>query len=477
MFIIGEPNRFYLGRWGNALVQIALSYNPIPTFSIFIASIIYAFTFFFALELFRLKYQLSKYIFLSLSIFSLYHFSLFQYDQVIIAVAIGDFLGVFGLCLLISNKKWSGIILLSLAPAFYTSSIHLAATLLIGYFIRQLTLKKGYQTLITLAGLALCFFSALILYWVQSKILGPILSLEEFRKLNVDPLAFVHRFRHIIQFSLEIFFPNPVAKIVNFGENIVIPQVSSFLYLAFAIFQIAFLYRSREMGKMVILLPLLFMFLISPYFLIFAQAEHYVFKIRSLYAFATLGAICSTLLLEQLLPFWSTNAAARYGSATILVFALLACGLPIVRSSKSFFNLSILNIQNQMTTNSIIYRIEDLFGEKTLPLPTTIHILTLVPDNYKRSFLSPVSEMENENPSTVAENTAFSFFQGTRFNIIDRLFRNFVLDDPSHPNSIKRSDRTKNATVLKLVEQMEGANSWPSLDSVVFLDGVVTIRY
>lgn len=462
-YILNQPNHFINGRWGIVLVQEVLSYNPIPGFSIFIMAVFYTATFSIAGSLFNLKHLLSKVIFICLSVFTQFYAALFIYDQVIIPVAIGDFLAITGLYCLLRRPTWIGVILLSLAPAFYTSSIHLAATLFVGLFLHQVTSMKSYQFVIPMVKSVILFIIALALFMLLNKIIGPILSPEEFKKTSLTSLGSLH-FDNLKSLFLTSILPTSLKPQLSFNESAIVVCLAFILYIGFASVLLYRIYKMRDPKRLLIVIVFVPVFLVAPYFLTLIQGSDYPFSFRSLYALGLLRAICAAVTFDELIVRPTSRPMKRNAVRLVTLVSGAIIILPAIFSHQTFLKHHRSYFQRIIQSNVFLSRVEDLLASEKPTLPDEIPILNVYAIKPKKSA-----------PSEIIP-PAYLFSPGMLLTLIDRQYYSITLkENYIHPTLADRFPGSQNKTIIEIIKDVPGRGKWPSLDSVFLSNGIVVI--
>lgn len=358
--VSGDGNTFLAqGRWGYYLVfNLVLGSNPLGPFGLSLGIVILLSASILAARTMGLTSALTVSVFALLSTVSLFYSSVFTFDSTRIAYPLAVLLAVAGVHMALSQDLvWRGLgtLMLGLAPAFFSASAQVAATLIFLMIMLRALRRES-------AGLARDTFNAvaalglgLVLYAVSMRILPILTDIPLGGRVSIDILAALasyDRFIHIItDYAL------PVSNALHGNAAV---RVSGYLLYAAAIVSIVIWFRPESRWGWCIVFLAGVGILVAPFWLAFLSPLDQ-FGPRALLAYATTHAGLAAIAL-QLIPdrrIWIRAGVVASASLLLLGSA--------VGTSRIATDEYLTSRNDVLATSRLISEIDRVVAESELP--------------------------------------------------------------------------------------------------------------
>lgn len=257
------------GRWGFYFVFGVLMHNdPLPLLSTVLGTACLVGSAVMAAQMLAFRFAATALSFILIASISVYYGDLFSFDSTRLAFPFGNLLAIAGLFGFFRGHRAAGVVLLTLAPAFYPAASELAAAVLVAVAIRRLASPHGDTS--TLLPAAAALLASLVLYMLVTRMAYAALGLELNGRTRLDPLAAVHRFHEI----LDLFRTHSMPLLATRGGRYLpwpIVLCASGLFVGAAALTILQAYRRRGAVGAALSVGLNAALLVTPYALIFAS--------------------------------------------------------------------------------------------------------------------------------------------------------------------------------------------------------------
>lgn len=384
------------GRWGYFLIFGKLfRSNPVPVFATVLGSIMLVLTGIYACRVLGFRRQVSVAVLVAVSSVSVYYGELFSYDSTRIAYPIANLLAIYGFYLTVMGKQVKGILLMSMAPAFYPVAAELVATLFVAFLIVRLTdtekdfsIRKGFF-------LGMSIIVSLILYALTARLISKFFGFPLGGRTEMDMLAALHRSTEILSLITKHSFP----ILSSFGPKLsvyprIYPLIVELSILALFVICITFsIHLLVRAGRKHYIFPLLLLHLalvIMPFVLIFASKDA-IFPSRAFYPFALVHGFYAAFVLEKLLDGCGTdqflNSVRGYTFRGVLLLVGFLLFFHAAAINMRAFDEYLASRSEILMANRIFMRIENTIAEN--PRFIGINQLKLAVINNKETYMGP----------------------------------------------------------------------------------------
>lgn len=434
------------GRWGLFLVfEYIQDNNPGGVFLGFVGLCFLFASALLSAKIIGIRSNLGLFAFTTLASVSIYYGFLYDFTSSRLAYPIANFFALLGLYAVFRRRLLIGVVLISIAPAFYPASIEIAGATLISATIAGLTWDRERPLRKFLIGGA-AILLGLVLYVLVYQALLVVLDIPKHPSTGSSWRAVEANFSRILW-----LFKNHSIPFVSWQKwsyyvsNLyVVP-----LGVVFAVF-LAFVglraWRSGGALRLGLVLVLTFLSLLVPYAFIFVSVRA-DYPPRSLVAFATVQAVWVAVVVEDL----ATRPTVRRSVVTYVKGAALLCGLLLLfehgsQINKRAYDRTLATKSDFLATNRIIMRIEDLFAEAGRPIGSPQALVVIVRNG------------KAAGPRGEAGSARFHpWSKEWVFRLVDNRFI---------PASAAEMDKAKASAV--------GRSAWPSRNSV-YLQGAAVV--
>ena len=310
------------GRWGYYFVYAKLQNAlPAPVVSTFVGACLLLATAFLGAILLDFKRQYQLFFFAVIASISLYYGKVFSFDSTRIAYPLGNLIAVWGLYAVIRGDRllaMSGLLSLSMAPAFYPASTELAATLFMALFLVSLATDFTYVSVQRLTLGAGALIASLIFYLLITKGIYLLAGWHMGSRTDMDFLAIFSRYPEVACLFTEHALPFLSNDRCATGQQSHFERISlAIVVLSFNGIYLVRYWRRSQFAYMTLFLLGQILLLLAPFILIFASKSS-VFPDRSLYSIPYIYAFYLVMLLNELLQY----KRRAFNVAALLVMAL-----------------------------------------------------------------------------------------------------------------------------------------------------------
>ncbi len=445
------------GRWGYFLIFGKLfQSNPVPIFATVLGSIMLVLTGIYACQVLGFRRQVSVAVLVAVSSVSVYYGELFSYDSTRIAYPIANLLAIYGFYLTVTGKQVKGILLMSMAPAFYPVAAELVATLFVAFLIVRLADTEKDFSLMKGFFLGMSIIASLMLYALIARLISKFLGFPLGGRTEMDMLAALHRSTEILSLITKHSFP----ILSSFGPKL---PVSPRIYplaaelCIFALFVICITFsihmpiRTGKKYRVFLLLMLHLGLVIMPFVLIFASKDAQ-FPSRSFYSFALVHGFYAAFVLEKLLDGGDAdillNSVRGYTFRGVLVLVGFLLFFHAAAINMRAFDEYLASRSEILMANRIYMRIENTIAEN--PQFTGTNQLKLAVINNKETYMGPRGYWGAAMHTPWSKERIFHF-----------LDRHIVVADQAKQEMAQQAALTH--------------GEWPAKDSVFILDDLIVV--
>ena len=434
------------GRWGYYFVfGVLMHADPLPLLSTVLGTACLVGSAVLAARLLAFRFAAATVCFILLASISVYYGDLFSYDSTRLAFPFGNLLAIAGLYGFFRGQRVAGVVLLTLAPAFYPVASELAAAVLVAVAIRRLAWPHGETG--TLLWAAAALLASLVLYMLVTRVAYAALGLELNDRTRVDSLAAIHRFHDI----LDLFRTHSMPLLAPAGGRYLprpIALCASGLGVVAAALTIWAAYRRRGAAVAALASGLNAALLVTPYALIFASGGNDTpFSPRALYAFSTIHGVWGATLLDAALPGALVSRQARLTAILVAAAASLIVIASAGRITEGTFDEYLAGQSDLLATNRIISRIDTMLAQTTDPSRAEIPIAVIAANPFQAG-----------PRGAIPTSRQLPWSREWIFHLVDRRFH-WVTGD----------------AYLAAQQAAQSHGDWPAADSVFWHNGVVVV--
>lgn len=407
-----------------------------------------------------LRFGGSIFVFCAIATISLHFAFLFSFDSTRLAYPLGNLLAAVGLYLCYRNRPLLGVLFFALAPGFYPASIQVAIAGALGASLKNVLEGSRFFDLGNLLKYALLLLAGLLLYTFGTKFIYSFFDQELIRsELGLGTMFSLGNFDRFVRLFSDWSVPFLTGFRNEYLTNwVVLPSAGLVFCFVYFVGLRTFVRRSFIRGFYS--LALLFLLLISPYFLSFAAPLSEVFPPRTLFVFGIVYAVLASLVFENLLKQWSEasgNGIQKTFSKVSGVFASLV-GLflagHILMANEYALDDHLASQADILAVNRIISRIESVAYAEGVDMSRKIPIYVLAKSGWPLS--GPRGDIRSARYPEHAQSWFFSFLD----NRFDPVFG--------------WSEREKQHELRPVAEN---APIWPHEDSVMVHNGAVIVVF
>lgn len=443
---ISQDTKTFLaqGRWGYFMVfEWLQDNNPGGLFYSAVGSMLLLWSSWFAARTIGFNHDAAIYAFMLVSCISIYYGMLFDFSSTRVAYPLANLCALAGLYVIQKGKYGVGMALLVLAPALYPAAAQVAGVVLICAFIMGIVTQNVSlafkRFLMSTAALIL----SLILYFLVTSISYHFIGIEPSSRMSVSPFAFIENADDIKSLFLLhsiSFLTLPETPYISLRWSL--PLLG--IFTTFTLTCGMLIWRNKLNATVIILLVALSLF--APFALAFAGSDT-PFPPRSLIGLASLHAFWVAFVIDRV----CNKNINQYFAAAALVCAGAFSALFLFDSAsqinKFAYDRHLATQADLSATNRIISRIEQTAADLERPLATPQSIAVI--------YDSPMPA----GPRGKAESARFAHWSREWiFRIVDTRF-------------IPASETER----LAAVDAAANRESWPSNESVFFIDDVAVV--
>ncbi|NYT74329.1 glucosyltransferase domain-containing protein [Halomonas sp. QX-2] len=443
---ISQDARTFLaqGRWGYFMVfEWLQDNNPGGLFYSAIGSMLLLWSSWFAARIIGFSHGAAIYSFMLASSISIYYGMLFDFSSTRVAYPLANLCALAGLYAIYKGRYGIGMAILVLAPALYPAAAQVAGVVLICAFIMSIiTQNLSIAIKRFLIGTTALIIS-LILYFLITSISYRFIGIEPSSRMSISPFALIENAEIIKSLFLShslSFITLPETLYITLRWTL--PLLG--IFITFAITCMLLIWRRKADAVIVILLVILSLF--APFALAFAGSNT-PFPPRSLIGLASLHAFWVAFVIDKI----CFNNINQHFAAVALICAGTFSTLFLFDSAsqinKFAYDKYLATQADLLATNRIIGRIESTAAELERPLATPQSIAVI--------YEIPMASGPRGDAGTAR------FAPWSRewiFRIVDSRF--------IPANEAER---------LAAVNAAANRESWPSNESVFFIDDVAVV--
>lgn len=432
------------GRWGYYFIfKILLEDNPFGIFDNILGIFFIVLSSYFGAVFIGLKKKLSVIIFIMLSSVSIFYGYLFSYDSSRLAYPLGILLAISGMLAFSRGHRVMGFVGLVMAPAFYPVASEVAAVLLLGRTIVDLTCEQIGQVLKRFAIWSILLLASMVFYLLLTDALSVIFDFEIETRIKVSIFEALKSYNRLL--VLGWTYSNPLNFAADIGyirQYLRILMAATFLFFIIAILKRTI--ANRWLARMGLILIFLTLLMVAPFSLAFASPLD-EFSARSMVAVASVYAIFLSVAVEHFMEGdWIPRAMVDAG-VILMGLIVFENALAISRMAADEY----LSYQEDIfITNRIIYRIEEVMADAGIssggPIPLVVQYTTPYMTGARHQF-------------TTARYNIWS--REYIFRLIDHRFQPIMRDDERAP----------------YLREIGTRGHWPTKDSVFVTGGTVVV--
>ena len=447
------------GRWIYALVYTRfMDHNPMP-----VASSVFGLAMLIAASvqqarLIGLRTIGARVGFVLIACVSIHYQHLFSFDSTRLVYPAANLLMATGLVLTLQrdalHARLAGLAMIALAPAIYQAALMLgAATVLLA--AANWAAREGWRAALQRAGVAAVYaLGGMALYAIMTEVVLTLTNSPKLGRIALDPTGVVSN----AAFLFDLFRTYSIGLFTGARADY-FPAVyyvfTTFFLAAYGGFVVWPLAAGGRKGAALVAAGAGALLLISPYCLAFITRATY-YPPRSLYAFATVYAGLSALVLDRLLADGSTTRLACIARRACLAaaggFVLLNMALISQRSYDEYLAWQ----SDRLIVERILSRIDDVMAADGAP--------SFAPS---RESAAPeeiplaVFGVQYWRAGPRGRIQTLRLFRWSRERVFQLLDTRFV-----------KASREARARVRPA---LDGRAPWPAADSVFFEDGVLVV--
>ena len=446
------------GRWGGYLVYYGLlDGNPAPFISTVIGSGLMLASLLTIRKLLGITYAISTLVFVVTGAVSMHYCELFSYDGTRINTPIANLLALYGLKLISENRKFLGVFLVALSPAFYPAAILLAVTAVAAMAIHELTSLACLRVLMRCVlrvsciavGVAIYKVFTAYVYWMSHTELGSRTDLDWRAAMDNGEAIAMYLAMHAVPFLTGRFsYYTSNAMVVSSGVIVV----------GFWLVSVAGHVARGERAKVMLWIVLNLALMCAPIGAAFVVGASDTLGSRSLYGYALVHGFCAATVLDKGLL---SGAGSGPGMGRLAPAMLVACGTlylaHAINIGRKSYDDYLATQSDLLATNRIIYRIESVLAtadaSRTVP-PLAIPLAVI----YERPLGHDPRGFVAGPRGDVGAARQADWSREWIFRLIDPKFRPI--------------DRARRPAFLELARSH---GEWPAADSVFIERGVVVV--
>lgn len=453
------------GRWGYATVHyFLLGGNQTPIVSAMIGVVCLLAATHYQIRLIGLEHNLSKLIFLTLAIVTVYYQYLFSFDSVRIAYMLSNLFMAWGLYASVEAQRpgtrMLGVLAISLAPTFYTAAIMFGSTTIAAAALLTLLRSDVRVTVVRAIRLGVALALGLLLYVVIIKILYAATGWTLEGRTDVDVTDLKTNLWYTRELVSAHLFPF-LSGNFGFYLDLKFHLIGKCLLLLFLSVVVVRGIRHKLYFRTFMALVGFGVLLIGPYWPMLISSTSF-YPERALYSFAIVYAFCAAASIEVLKNDDEAGAALALktlAAKSVVIFAFAFAALNVLIISQRSYDEYLAYESDKALLVRMLTRIDDQIGGQFRPAivtdgielvpPQPVPIAVFGATNWSRS--GPRGEVESATSPYWATAYAFRF-----------LDNRFVPATEAQRQSVAESTR--------------GRGAWPAADSVYLIDGVVVIN-